>query len=454
MPDALCPMPDSLCPMPYALCPIPYAMPKKPTVELYIFCTIFLVGFVFFWLHGIAWVLPQWKMLSESVAVDCTVLEVRIEERSEEAATLYRPEIRIKFAANEETIVLWTYNADTLTQSGGFSTNRKIAEKVTSQFEVEKSYTCWYHPNSPEKAVLKRETSVWGWYFLAIPICLMLLGTCGILWSFRGFRGSEERQAAFNVKSKTSPFALIGGTSPTLYPTVPDFRIINESPGTSLAFRLPATSLPSIRLIVLTVFTVLWNTIAWTILVWSLYHSSGAWYELLYSAMFGLVFCGFGLLFAIWILRDLLTAFGIGPTLFEISDHPIYPGRKYRLLVVQTGMLRFRSLSIALVCEEIARFRQGTDTITSRKEVYSQPLFFREDFETSHNEPLRQEFFMRLPHGAMHSMTLEHNEIAWKIVLNANLLNWPELHCECPVVVLPYAVSEDRDRFLDKVKYR
>jgi len=398
--------------------------------------------------------LPQWKMLSESMAVDCTVLETRIEERVEESATLYRPEIRIRFTAGEETVVIWTYDADTLTQSGGFSTNRKIAEQVVAQFEAGKTYTCWYRPNKPEKAVLKRETSVWGWYFLAIPVCLMLFGFCGIGWSLRIFSVSEERRAAPAGKNKNSPLALMGGTSPPLFPTVPDSRIINESPGTSLAYRLPTTSLPSIRLVVLTVFTVVWNTIAWTILVWSLYHSSGTRQELFYSTMFGLLFCGFGLLLVTWILRDLLTAFGIGPTLFEISDHPIYPGRKYRVLVIHTGVLRFRSLNIHLICEEVARFRQGTDTITSRKEVYSQPLFYREDFETTRNEPLRQEFLMRLPHGAMHSMVLDHNEIAWKIVLRADLLNWPELHCECPVIVLPYAVSGDRDRFLDKAKYR
>jgi len=430
-------------------------MRKKPTAELYVFCSIFLIGLVFFLLHGITWVLPQWKMLSESVAAVCTVLEVRIEERIEESATLSRPEIRIEFTSNEGTIVrIWTYNADTLTQSGGFSTNRNTAEKIVAPFEPGKSYTCWYHPNEPEKAVLKRETSVWGWYFLAIPICLMLSGAGGIWWSLRIFNVSEERLAASNEKNKTSPLALIGGVSPPLFPMVPDSRIINESPGTSLAFRLPTTSLPSIRLIVLTIFTVFWNAISWTILVWTLYHSSGARHELFYSTIFGLVFCGFGLLLTIWILRDLLTAFGIGPTLFEISDHPIYPGRKYRILVIQTGMLRFRTLNIALVCEEIARFRQGTDTITSRKKVYTQPLFFREDFETTRNEPLRQEFFMRLPHGAMHSMGLEHNEIAWKIVLRADLLNLPELHCECPIIVLPHAASEDRDRFLDNARYR
>jgi len=434
-------------------------MRKKPTAELYVFCSIFLIGFAFFWLHGIAWVLPQWKMISESVSVACTVLDARVEERiesrNEESVTLYRPEIRIEFTTSEGTIVrIWTYDSDTLTQLGGFSTNRNTAENVTSQFVVGKSYTCWYRPSEPEKAVLKRGTSVWGWYFLAIPICLTLFGFAGIWWSLRVFWISEERRAASSEKNKNTPLSLIGGGSQTLFPTVPDSRIINESPGTSLAFRLPTTSLPSIRLAVLTVFTIFWNAISWTILVWSLYHSSGAKHELLYSTMFGFVFCGLGLLLTIWIFRDLLTAFGIGPTLFEISDHPIYPGRKYRILVIQTGMLRFRTLNIALVCEEITRFRQGTDTITSRKEVYSQPLFYREDFEISRNEPLRQEFFMRLPDGAMHSMVLEHNEIAWKIVLRADLLNWPELHCECPIVVLPYAVSEDWDRFLDNVKYR
>ena len=420
---------------------------KRLTAELYIFCSIFLIGLVFFWIHGITWVLPQWKMLSESIAAQCTVLETRIETRIEESAVLYRPEIRIKFTSEEGTVVVWTYDSDTLTQSGGFSTNRKMAENIVSQYEVGQTVPCWYRPNDPEKAVLKRETSVWGWYFLAIPICLMLFGVSGIWWSLRFFAVSQERQAARIAQKEKLPHALASNASQVRFPTVPDARIINESPGTYLAFRLAAVSLPSVRLAVLTVFTILWNTVAWTILIWSLYHSSGSNMELLYSVLFGLVFCGIGLVLTIWILHDLLTAFGIGPTLFEISDHPIYPGRKYRILIFQNGMLRYRTLQVSLVCEEIARFRQGTDTITSRKEVYTQPLFYREDFETTQNDPLRQELFMRLPHGAMHSMRLEHNEIVWKIVLLANLTNWPDLHCECPVIVHPHVISDERDRY-------
>ncbi len=430
---------------------------KRPTAELYIFFSIFLIGLVFLWIHVVAWVIPQWKLLSESVAANCTVLETRIETKSEDdSVTLYRPEIRIKFASEEGDIVVWTYDSDTLTRSGGFSTNRKTAENVVAQYEVGKSYSCWYHPDNPEKAVLKRETSVWGWYFLAIPICLAIFGLGGIFRSVQLFSVSDERKAAKGVKSNTNfdSSAASGAPAVSLFPTVPDSRMINESPGTYLAFRLPTTSLPSIRLVVLTIFTIVWNAICWTILVWSLYHSGGSRAELIFATLFGIVFCGIGLFLTIWIIHYLLTAFGIGPTIFEISDHPIYPGRKYRVLLMLTGTQRYRSLNVALVCEEIARFRQGTDTITSRKEVYSQPLYFREDFETARDEPLRKEFFIRLPHGAMHSMRLEHNEIVWKIVLHANLINWPELHCECPVIVQPYSVSEDRDRFLDHANYR
>lgn len=418
---------------------------KSFTAELWIFCSIFLVGLFFFTIHGISWVIPQWKTLRQSVATKCTVLETRIQTKTEKNATLYRPEIRISYTPvpRTEKVVLWTYNVDTLTENGGFTTNRDFAQNVLEQYQPGETYTCWYHPERPEMAVLQREASVWGWYFLAIPVCLMIFGIVGVFWSLRIFTVSQERRAARATLKNTFRFSLSSATSTDeRFPTVPDSRLINESPGAYLAFRLPTVFLPSIRLFVLGCFTVLWNLVSWSILVYSLYWTSGSAWEIFHSVVFGVIFCGLGLVFTISVIHVLLTAFGVGPTIFEISDHPIYPGRKYRLMLLQTGTLRYKNLDVALVCEETARFRQGTDTVTSRKQVYTQQLLHEKDFETTPDAPLRREMFVRLPIGAMHSMRLEHNEIVWKIVLRASLVNWPDLFCECPIIVHPFTVAE------------
>ncbi|MDR1268386.1 MAG: hypothetical protein LBK82_02565, partial [Planctomycetaceae bacterium] len=95
-----------------------------------------------------------------------------------------------------------------------------------------------------------------------------------------------------------------------------------------------------------------------------------------------------------------------------------------------------------LVCEEIARFRQGTDTVTNRKDVFRQTIFSRNDFETTADLPLHQEFFFQLPIDAMHSFRCENNEILWKIDLYAQFAGKSEIRRECPMVVRPVVLND------------
>lgn len=418
---------------------------KKSPAEALVYLSILIVGLLLLVLHLFYWGIPQWRESQEFVSGQCTVLDTKLSQRSENGQTFYRPEVqvRIPLTLEQGDYVLWTYEAATLSEDGGFTYEKEEAESILAQYEKGEKVPCWFHPKNPEGAVLVRKTSLWGWFFFVIPLCLIFPGIAGICRTMRIFSVSEERRAAQFARRSLMPFSVSeGGAYSKLFPSVPASDWINDSPGTTLAYRLPSVSIPSIRLAVLTVFTVFWNLVAWTILVWSLYQSSGSRTELLISALFGVTFCGFGLILAIGIIHSVLTAFGIGPTIMEISDHPLYPGRKYRLMVLQMGTLRYRWIKIELVCQEHARSRQGTDTITSNKEVYSQELFRKEDFETTPGEPFREELFIRLPIGAMHSIRSEHNEITWKIVLRAELIGWPELLCECPVIVNPVTITE------------
>lgn len=285
--------------------------------------------------------------------------------------------------------------------------------------------------------------SYWNQIFLLIPVSLMLIGFLGFGWLFWEREISAERKAA---KKIAQPIAGLFTVQDWVqdFPTIPDSKFINESPGTQLAYRLPVSQQAAFEHFGAALFCVVWNVVSWSILLYSLYYSAATIADFVSCIIFGIVFCGFGLFLVVMILHHLMTLFGIGPTILEISDHPVYAGRRFRLMFTQYGVFRANEFEILIVCEESARFRQGTDTITSRKEVYRQRLLYRKDFETTQGVPMQHEFVVRLPAGAMHSMRSEHNEVQWKIVVRAQLLGWLDLFRESHIVVYPAAITERR----------
>ncbi|MGL4943428.1 MAG: hypothetical protein ACRC46_09590 [Thermoguttaceae bacterium] len=276
--------------------------------------------------------------------------------------------------------------------------------------------------------------SVWGWYFLvSVPLPLLVFGGLGLWWALRDRQHSQEFQSASKTRSPN-----------TNYPTVPSYETVNDSPGTYLAWRLPLRSQPGIKLLGLATFTVFWNTISWWVLVYLILQPRTT-SHLVACSLFGVLFCGTGLALFVWIVHQLLLAFGIGPTILEISDHPIVPNRSYRLRLVQAGVLRVRRLELAMTCCEVTRFRQGTDTITSTREVYHQTLYECEDVEIGRAAPMQHDMTLKLPLGVMHSMQCEHNEIVWRLVVVVEPAGSSPVVRDCPMVVLPAVFEEDGD---------
>jgi hypothetical protein len=248
---------------------------------------------------------------------------------------------------------------------------------------------------------------------------------------------SKERQAALLTLPKDS-----AKRSTSDWFTIPDIRGINESPGTHLSYRLPLGHRPIFPLAGQTLFALAWSIIALVILIQSFFNSQGSWTDYFAGIIFRGLFCGIGIVLYWVVARQLWITFRVAPTLLELSDHPIYPNRKYRILLHQDGILQFQDLSVDVVCEEIARFHQGTDTVTNRQEVFRQTIFSRSNFNTTPETPLHEEFFLHLPEGAMHSFRWHNNEVAWKLEFVATLVGWSELRRDCPIVVRPGLFSD------------
>jgi len=404
--------------------------------EALAFLTILIVGLVIFILQLWTWAIPQLTLYQEFVPSRGTILDRRIVEQTVGAESRYRPEVRLEHTVEGKTYHVWTFDYFTLQPKGGFTPHQELAQSVLKPFTIGRRLNCWYRINDPEQAIVVWQTPIWGWFLLLLSFSLIILGLVGLPQSVRLLAVSKERQTALSTLPKDS------AKPNSDWLTIPDIRGINESPGTHLSYRLPLGHRPIFSLVGQTVFATAWTIIALVILIQSFFDSSGNWTDFLVSIVFRGLFCGVGLVLYWVVARQLWITFRVAPTLLELSDHPIYPNRKYRVLLHQDGVLQFQDLSVDLVCEEIARFHQGTDTVTNRLDVFRQTIFSRTDLTTTPGTSLHEEFFLQLPPGCMHSFRHKNNEVAWKLEFTAKLVGWSELRRDCPVVVRPGMFSD------------
>ena len=402
--------------------------------EALAFSTILIVGIVIFILQLNTWAIPKLTLYQEFVPSYGIVADIRIAEMSIGAETRYRPELLLEHTVDGQIYRVWTFDYNTLRPKDGFVPSREMAEAALEPFSIGQQTNCWYRMNHPEQAIVVWEFYVWGWFLLLLSFSLIVLGVIGLPQSFRLLSVSKERRAAvFLSQAKRSKIPPRTAD----WPTIPDIRSINESPGTHLSYRLPLGHRPIFPLVGQTLFAITWMITAFVILIQSFFDASDAWLDYILNILFRGVFCGVGIALFYGVVRQLLITFRVAPTLLELSDHPVYPGRKYRILLHQDGILQFQHLSVDLVCEEITRFHQGTDTVTHRQDVFRQTIFSRADFSTKPDSPLHEEFFLYLPEGAMHSFRQKNNEVAWKLEFVAQLKGWSELRRDCPIVVRP-----------------
>jgi len=401
--------------------------------EALAFLTMCIVGVVIFVLQLWTWAIPQLTLYQEFVPSRGVILDKRIAEQTFGNEVRYRAEVLLEHTVDGKAYRVWTFDYHTLRPKEKFTPHQEFAESALEPFVVRQWTNCWYRVNDPRQAIVVWQISIWGWFLLFLSFSLIVLGLVGLPQSFRLLAVSKERQVAALTlpKSNKSDWA-----------TIPDIRSINESPGTHLAFRLPLGHRPLFPLIGQIVFAAAWTIIALIVLIQSFFDTAGDWKDLLLNILFRGLFCAVGVALYWTVARQLWATFRIAPTLLELSDHPIYPNRKYRVLLHQDGVLSFQHLTVDLVCEEIARFHQGTDTVTNRLDVFRQTIFSRSDFSTAPGSPLHEEFYLHLPEGVMHSFRQKNNEVAWKLEFTAQLTGWSELRRDCPIVVRPGLFSD------------
>jgi len=279
----------------------------------------------------------------------------------------------------------------------------------------------------------------WLWLFsLLIPGALLTFGIAGVLRIVRAWGKSEERRAAAeslaNLIESMAPPADAGRRSPGV-PTCDD--LVN-SPGTILRYRLPIESPESWTLVGMGLFAVLWNAVLGVLAV-------GAGLDLLSGRVEWVLlavivpFLAVGVAGVVLFVRRLFLTTAVGTTQLEISDHPLLPGKTYDVLLAQGGLGTLTALTLTLEEEEMASFRQGTDTRTERLIVWRELVKQWERVQITPGVRFETHVMITIPAGAMHSFASEHNAVRWRIVVAGQPERWPAFTRVFPLVVHPAA---------------
>jgi len=381
--------------------------------------------------------IPEWRVNHQFVATTCQVLDTRVDTDS---AGLTRPEIHVRYTVDGHDITVWSHYDVT----GVYQSDAQYTQTILTEFQPGQEYPGWYDPRRPETVVLARGYTWFAWLMLLVPAAFISIGGGGLIYTVLTWGKSTERLAATSQHTPGLDFFMPPENNAVAepFPFVPNPQQSNDSPGTYLAYRLPpGTGGWSLAAMVL--LCVLWNvTVAVFVrmAVQSFQSGEPDWILTIFTVPFVIVGVGF----LVILVRALLIETGIGPTLVEISAHPLAPGDRYEIYVSQAGRLEIKSLDVKLICEETATYRQGTNTRKATRRVYEQVLVTGELLARGRTLPFEARAHLEVPGDAMHSFKAIHNRIDWKIIVKGAVARWPDFERSFPVIVRPTSAAEKR----------
>lgn len=398
--------------------------------EMFAFSLIFALGALILIIHLLTWGAEARKDAKFLVETLCEVESAAIRPSRDAPLTQFRPEVTIRYELNGESFTTTTYDRLTLTDDKGFTYDRDGALEAIRPFYPGRRTTCWVRVDDPTKATLVKRSNVWGWVFLLIPTTLMLSG--GALLNARIYERVFSQEARASARRQT-----------TRYPTLPNTPPAGSSPGRELALRLAPDARSTFSFGTASFGAILWNVAVAAIFVWTLCVAKTRG-DFVASWLFLAIFGGLGLVFACRVWTRLQIERVVGSTELEISTLPVLPGRKVKFCLFLRGRICVKRLDVFLKCEEIARYLQGTNSITHRHEAYSAPIFTQYGVDVPSRDTRLERFTATIPIGAAPSFRAEHNEVVWKVTLQMEFGDGGVYTRDFEIVVYPFLPKDER----------
>lgn len=274
------------------------------------------------------------------------------------------------------------------------------------------------------------------WLLVLVLASFVMIGGSGVLWTVYHSGTSVERRSAIVKRAGSIDLITEAVPMPREYPTLPADANLTNSPGVVLNYRLPIVESPIWGVLASAVFCLAWNGVAAVLTVWAARSWSNHHPEWLLSILL-VPAHAVGAWSIYYFLNQFLVHTAMGPTIVEISNHPLYPGGRYELLISQTGNLRMKLLAAHIVCEEEVTYHQGTDVRHETRVVFQQEVVRLNEFVIEPGSTFEKEVEFGIPSEAMHSFVSGHNSVNWKIVVSGQADEWPKFVRSFPLIVYP-----------------
>jgi hypothetical protein len=276
-----------------------------------------------------------------------------------------------------------------------------------------------------------------GFWVLVLSLAsFVVIGGGGVIYTVMHIGTSVERRSALAKQAAKIELLNEASLAAADFPGIPRGEDLINSPGVTLAYRLPISQSPAGRLLATTIlFLVLTGITVVLAALAANEHLSGQpdWFLTIFVCVLLLLDGWATQLFLVQLWQHTR----IGPTCVEISHHPLQPGEEYAIFVSQHGRVLLQALRMSLVCEEEATYRQGTDIRTESQAVHEQLIFSRSTVRIDPAVPFELQASCRIPCHAMHSFQSGHNAVRWKLVVKAEPENWPMFVRSFPILVHP-----------------
>ncbi|MEK6249488.1 MAG: DUF3592 domain-containing protein, partial [Planctomycetales bacterium] len=204
--------------------------------EVGLFAACLLIGAVVLALIVTWVVIPQWRVDRYFIKTTCRVtVRPSSVARSDTNATLWQPTINYLYKVNDKT-----YESSNYDLIETWYSERDEAEAMASEYKLEHSYSCWYDPREPGTAVLLRGNPLAYWLLL-LPVAFLAIGIGGLGYSVWHYSVSRERRSMIAQRGPGKEL-FEEGPDKSRFPAIPRDADVTNSPGTTLAFRLPISS--------------------------------------------------------------------------------------------------------------------------------------------------------------------------------------------------------------------
>jgi len=362
---------------------------------------------------------------------ECIVQETRVEQTGSDDYVRYHPAALVRIETANGPHYRWTLRRNMVSYDSADDAWERI-----DHYQPGWIYPCRFDPSRPAETVVLESTPLYGlWVIFLVLVSFIVIGGVGLIYTMLLIGTSVERRAALAKRAKRMEI-LRESLPADAYPSIPNDTNLTNSPGVRLAFRLPIEVSPGWWLLATFIFSLLWSCMAGAFFVAALGQHIGGNPDWLLTLV-TLPTIAIALLSFYQFMREVTNHTQFGPTGLEISNHPLFPGKEYKVFVTQAGRMKIRELKISLVCEEAATFLQGTDVRSERKRVVEETVAVAQNFEIKPGMPFEADYQVKIPGGSMHSFKSDHNAIHWKLVVQIDSPVHKLPRRSFPIVVCP-----------------